>query len=312
VLSSQPSRDPANDYEYANRVLFGLARAKSLETGADLVALAVWDGKPGDGRGGSASAVARWRAAEIPTEVVDLNKLARSRGIAVAANGKTPAEDDAAVHDATAAAATAPGAAASPRSDVADAASRSGGADDRPNIAAMLFADAKGFSDLPDDAMEAFVRDYLQLVAEVVDEAPERRPAIVNTWGDGLYMVFDRERDAGAVALRLCERLEEAKAQRRLTLDIRLRVALHAGPVLRCHNAVTNRPDVVGVHVNRAARLEPSTPAGHVYATEPFVALAYADRVTDFRCDYVGPTELAKGYGTEPAYHVRRVRPTGR
>jgi class 3 adenylate cyclase len=120
-------------------------------------------------------------------------------------------------------------------------------------------------------------------------------------------MVFDDVRDAGIVALRLCERLEEARADGRLSIDIRLRVALHAGPVLRCHNAVTKREDVIGVHVNRAARLEPSTPTGHVYATEPFVALAYAEHVKEFRCDYVGPTRLAKDFGTEPAYHVRWV-----
>ncbi len=39
----------------------------------------------------------------------------------------------------------------------------------------------------------------------------------------------------------------------------------------------------------------------------PFATLAAAKGVTEFACDYVGQTPLAKGYGTFPTYHVRRV-----
>ena len=283
ILSPMPSRDPANDFEYGNRVMFGLARAKALELGTDLLGMAVWDGRPGDGPGGTASNVTRWRHAGLPVDVIHLGKLAQSRGLPI--DPPTP----------------------SPTGD-ASASPAGGYLQEQPNLAAMLFADAKGFSDLPDDAMDAFVQQYLGLVARVLADDPGRRPAIVNTWGDGLYMVFDRTADAGVTALRLCERIEHAKQTGALTLDIKLRVALHAGPVLRCHNAVTNRADVVGIHVNRAARLEPSTPPGHVYATEPFVALAYAEQAGEFRCDYVGPTRLAKDFGTERAYHVRWLR----
>ena len=58
--------------------------------------------------------------------------------------------------------------------------------------------------------------------------------------------------------------------------------------------------------MNRAARLEPITPPGQVYASQVFAALASAEGVRDFTCDYVGQTPLAKGYGTFPTYHVRR------
>lgn len=33
-----------------------------------------------------------------------------------------------------------------------------------------------------------------------------------------------------------------------------------------------------------------------------------AQGVTDFTCDYVGQTSMAKGYGTFSTYHVRRLR----
>ena len=51
------------------------------------------------------------------------------------------------------------------------------------------------------------------------------------------------------------------------------------------------------------------TPAGQVYASEAFAALAAAQGAVDFSCDYVGQTPMAKGYGTLPIYHVRPRTP---
>jgi len=69
---------------------------------------------------------------------------------------------------------------------------------------------------------------------------------------------------------------------------------------------VTGREDYLGTHVSRAARIEPITPKGEVYASEVFAAIAFAERVDAFACDYVGQIGLAKEYGTYPTYHVRR------
>jgi len=59
--------------------------------------------------------------------------------------------------------------------------------------------------------------------------------------------------------------------------------------------------------VSRAARIEPITPPGQVYASEAFAALAAACGAKNFTCDYVGQTPMAKGYGTLPTYHVRSL-----
>ena len=66
--------------------------------------------------------------------------------------------------------------------------------------------------------------------------------------------------------------------------------------------------DYIGTHVSRAARLEPVTPVGQVYASEVFAAIAFAQGVAGFRCDYVGRLGMHKNYGTYPTYHVRRAR----
>ncbi len=41
------------------------------------------------------------------------------------------------------------------------------------------------------------------------------------------------------------------------------------------------------------------------YYTGINAALAEAHGLSEFQCDYVGQTPLAKSYGTFPTYHVR-------
>src|SRR5262249_31642158 len=73
-----------------------------------------------------------------------------------------------------------------------------------PRIVTMLFADAKGFSALAEPQIPPFVRRFLGAVADTVDRAA-RAPLLKNTWGDGLYFVFDSARDAALFALDLAD-----------------------------------------------------------------------------------------------------------
>jgi class 3 adenylate cyclase len=49
--------------------------------------------------------------------------------------------------------------------------------------------------------------------------------------------------------------------------SLNLRIGLHAGPVYSCIDPVTQRTNYIGAHVSRAARIEPITPVGQVYAS---------------------------------------------
>jgi class 3 adenylate cyclase len=95
-------------------------------------------------------------------------------------------------------------------------------------------------------------------------------------------------------------------AARGLPSHMTLRTGLHAGPAYACVDPVTDRANFFGAHVSRAARIEPITPPGEVYASGEFAAIARTEHVTDFRCEYVGRTPLAKSYGTLPMYVLRR------
>ena len=66
-------------------------------------------------------------------------------------------------------------------------------------------------------------------------------------------------------------------------------------------------PDFTGSHVSRAARIEPVTPPGAVYVTEPFAAALVLAGRRDLTCDYVGHMPMAKDYGRLRMYRLRRV-----
>jgi class 3 adenylate cyclase len=86
-----------------------------------------------------------------------------------------------------------------------------------------------------------------------------------------------------------------------------IRIGLHSGPAFPVVDPIIKQFNYTGVHVSRAARIEPITPPGAVYASQAFAALAEAVGVREFACDYVGKTVLAKNYGEFPTYRVRRT-----
>jgi class 3 adenylate cyclase len=153
-----------------------------------------------------------------------------------------------------------------------------------------------------------FVEHFLGAIRRLSEKFAESVLA-KNTWGDGLYFVFSDIGVAGNFALELANLAAKTKWQEQgLRPELNLRIGLHAGPVYEFDDPITARRSYSGTHVSRAARIEPITPPGQVYASEAFAALAAAQRTNSFTCDYVGQTLMAKGYGTLPTYHVRQNR----
>lgn len=264
-------------YDYVNQLLLGLAsiRARQLETG--LTPLVVWDRATGDGAGGTASAVKDWRRAGQRVEIIDLAKLSKRNPTSAIRRPTATGPALAAVNEA------------------------------HSRIVAMLFADAVAFSSLSEDQVPVFVREFLGRIGELVRKAGR---AVVerNTWGDGIYLVFSEVEIAGQLALDLCDLVNTTRWENwKLPASLNLRIGLHAGPVYEFTDPITRRRGHGGTHVSRAARIEPVTPAGQVYASEGFAALAAARQARGFACDYAGQTPMAKGYGTFPTYHVRRA-----
>ncbi len=171
-------------------------------------------------------------------------------------------------------------------------------------IVVLLFADAVGYSKLSEEQIPRFVEGFLDPISKLMGKA--RKPPLArNTWGDALYLVFEDAQAAGDFALALRDWLAAHDPRSvGLPANLSLRIALHAGPVFPIHDPVIDADGFMGSHVSFAARIEPITPAGEVFASQSFAALAAPG--SGFTCEYVGRVPFAKGYGTFPLYHVRR------
>lgn len=175
-------------------------------------------------------------------------------------------------------------------------------------IVSMLFADAVGFSKLTDSEIPAFLDIFLGGIARTL-EGTGVATLYKNTWGDGLYLCFENARDAGNYALALRNYLNAVDwAVRGLPAGMNARIGLHCGPVYEILDPVTNRTVYNGANVSRAARIEPVTPPGEVFASQHFAMMAHYEGARGFRCEYVGNMPLAKGYGQYATYSVRPSR----
>lgn len=172
-------------------------------------------------------------------------------------------------------------------------------------IKAILFSDVVGFSGLPEEAMPFFMERFFGGMAKIIDSlevAPESR----NTWGDAIYLVFDKVEHAGQAAIQLRNWVETREWEALgFPWPLRMRVGLHAGPVYHLEDPIRGEKCFMGGHINRAARIEPIVDEGQIFASEEFAALAAADGVTAFACEYQGFAELPKNSGRIPVYLIR-------
>jgi class 3 adenylate cyclase len=260
-------------FEYANLVLTGLGRLRAQLLDTTLRGLAVWDCGGGGSRGGSASVVSLWEARGVPIEHVNLGYLRQE------------------IHS------------PSRSAEWADDVAATGGT--QHAIKALLFADAVGYSQLSEDQIPRYVSGFLGAVADL-NRRTRHRFEHVETAGDGLYMVFDDVLDAAHYALELSALATGTDwTAHGLPSNFNLRIALHCGPVYCGRDPVTESPLYTGPHTSRAARIEPITPPGQVYASSAFAAVAAARGADGVTMRYVGKTPLAKRSGSLALYHLQ-------
>jgi class 3 adenylate cyclase len=286
TASTQRIGTGGTSYEFCSQLLLGLAAIRCRQLDSTLIPLAVWDEKPGDGPGGTASVVENWRKLGYESEISNLKKIYRRSGPVSVGRQRRPLQKSRTTGSRIA------------RTSEESLASR---------VVAILFADAVGFSKLTEAEVPRFVQHFLGAIAQLSNRFADSIMA-KNTWGDGLYFVFSDIDHAGNFALQLADLVTKQNWEEKgLPQGLNLRIALHAGPVYEFEDPVTGNRNYSGAHVSRAARIEPIAPPSQVYASEAFAALSAAQRTQDFTCDYVGQTPMAKGYGTLPMYHVRRT-----
>jgi class 3 adenylate cyclase len=132
-ISQSPLVFSSASYDYANMVLQGMAAIYADKLDTELIGLAVWDGQPGDGPGGTASIVARWLAAGLKVKVIHPSGKpldAYQRPALMEPHGDT-------------------------------------------RIIAVLFADVVHFSQMTETQMPLFKEEFLPVVAEIVKRRGE-------------------------------------------------------------------------------------------------------------------------------------------
>ena len=128
-----------------------------------------------------------------------------------------------------------------------------------------------------------------------------------NRWGDGLYVVFDDVSAAAGCALDLQITMASIDLEALgLPSTLQMRVGAHAAPVFEAPDPIAGVQGYFGAHVTTAARIEPGTPEGDVYVTEPFAALCALEAPRGIECQYVGQLATAKDHGRLPLYLLRR------
>ena len=282
VIGERPPLGGTSTFEYANLIMTGLARLRAQMLDTDLQGLAVWDGAAASGEGGTGSLVSMWQSSGVPLQHI-------------------PLSDDA----------------ASVNQVEVDGAENAAGLPTKVagqwafeyKIKAMLFADAVGYSRLSEDQIPLFIEHYVGTIAEF-NERISYKALHIETAGDGMYLVFDDPGAAAHYALGLSELINSYDWQSfGLPADISARIGLHCGPVFTGIDPITDTPLYTGIHTNRTARIEPITPPGQVYASSAFAAVAAARGSEGLRFSYIGRTQLAKDYGVQPLYHVKRSDP---
>jgi hypothetical protein len=221
IASNCAYEEMSSLYQYTNLLLHGLASIQSKQLDTELTPIALWDGKRGDGYGGTATMVKTWQDWGCPVEIISPHNLP---SIEINLNPEPPASEE-----------------------------------KRP-IMALLFADVVNFSRLSELQIPLFVENFLGAIAKL-DEEKQYQIALKETWGDALYYVFPNVNDAGNFALEVCDLVQRIDwGSKGLPEELNLRVSLHAGPVYQYINPITNKTGYSGSHASYAARIEPITP----------------------------------------------------
>ena len=172
-------------------------------------------------------------------------------------------------------------------------------------IKALIFADVTNFSQLRDEDNPLFVDNFLSGVAELLEQ-DLNQPTFQNTWGDGFFFVYDDLSKAVQFALDFRDWVEQQEWESHgLPAELNIRISLHVGPVYSKKDPLLKRRNYFGTHVARAARIEPITLPGQVYASENVAALLSVGH-KGFDFEYVGDVDLPKKYGSFPIYHLHR------
>lgn len=177
------------------------------------------------------------------------------------------------------------------------------------SLKAMLFADVKGFGRLTEKQVPLFVRNVLGSLAEACQAESDGMPAHVNTWGDGLFLVFNTVAVAAQMALKLQDTFHALDLRSTgMPETLALRIGGHYGPVHMLDDPFLQQPGLFGREVTAAARIEPVTAPGSIFVSEQFACALALSGANAFRCERMLEKLPLKNGAPLALFSLRRVR----
>lgn len=265
-------------YLYSNRILTGLAVLQAQSLDLEMHAVALWDGQPGDGAGGTSSVVVDWVRRGLDLHIVHPD------GRSLPAPSLEP----------TAAPASRPAPTAGDQLEV------------RHEIRSLLSVEIVHFKKIAERQIPVFIREFKAPVAELIAEMPVP-PMSSESWVKSHAFTFERPQAAALFALELRDRFGRIPwAKLGLPADLGIRLVLHAGPVFSFSDPVLQRSTCLGSHVSRAVRIEPVTPPGQVFASQEFAALCSADDLAAVSFEFLGRVRTGGLFDEAPLYRLDR------
>ena len=267
VVGHDAFADDPTSFAFAAQTAMGLAKIRARHLGVTAVQIAISDGSPATGPAGTAADMAIWQNHGGQTRIVPMRTRRR------------------------------PNSAGRPLADAAGP---------RRQSNAMLFADFAGFSRIAETDLPVFWTRILGGIAAVID----RHAAAVkqcDTWGDAIYLAVEDPVTAAHIAHQIQDAACAPAATGSGALGAgAMRIALNYGLVFQGWDPILRRTAYFGTEVSRAARVEPVTPPGFIYATAAFAASLALRDDSAFKSSYLGIVPLAKNYGDEQLFRIAR------
>jgi class 3 adenylate cyclase/tetratricopeptide (TPR) repeat protein len=265
VLSEYDQNVNSNNYHFCNLIMNGYAISRAKHLGTTVQAICVWNGQRDGVLGSTSSFVDIWEKNNQDYTHIDISSWGEQTKIAAAKNSSP---------------------------------------DNHHAYLPMLFADIKGYSQLDELGLLKFATHFMNEIGKITDKYDEHIFG-KKTIGDGLFLVFKNLSNALSLAQELRDVINTTDwAIFGLPSNLVARISLDAGPCYTFMDPVVKNIDFSGSYVIRAARMEPVTPPGHIYASETFVALCNATGLPVDIFDYAGRVKLPKSYGAIQAFHV--------
>jgi len=268
-------------FAYAGGLMQGAAVLRARELEAEPLLLAVVDEASQRRSGGSVDMLASWQALGFRAECIDISAARSTYGGTLRADSTDPPP---------------PVPAAAVRTVAL-----------RREVRTMLFADMVGYSRLSEEDTPSFLAHFLGAIADIVAQFAVP-PDFVNTWGDGLFMVFNEVADGAKFALQLRDSVARCDwPAHGLPQGTSIRIGMHTGPVFHAFDRLIGRDNYFGSHVIRAARIEPVVAPGAIYVSAELAFTLATQGSREFATDYLGNVPLAKGHGSGILYRLRKV-----